>query len=49
MAWGSSSLHLWFKIVIQVDGDVLCLMLVEEEFASKQPRHPENINEMQAE
>ena len=49
MASRSSNFHLWFEVLIQVNGDVLSLLLVEEECAAKQPRHLENINEMQAE
>jgi len=49
MTWRISSLHLLFEVLIQVDGDVLCLLLVEEEFTTKQPLRMENMNDMQAE
>jgi len=49
MAWRSSNLHLWFEVLIQVDGDVVRLLFVEEKCTKKQPRHLENINDMQAE
>ena len=48
MAWRSCNLHLWFEFLIQVDEDVLYLLLVEEECTTKQPRHLENINDMQS-
>jgi len=45
-----SNLHMWFEVVIiEVDGDILCLLLVEIVCATKQPRHLENINDNQAE
>ena len=46
----SSNFHLWFEVVIiEVDGNVLCLLLVVIVCATKQPRHLENINDNQAE
>jgi len=49
MTWRSSNLHLWFEVLIQVDEDVRCGLLVEEVCTKKQPRNLENINDMQAE
>ena len=36
-------------VTIEVDGDILCLLLVEIVCATKQSRHLENINDNQAE
>ena len=49
MYWRSSSLLLCFEVLIQVDGNVLCILLDEEECTKEQPRHMENINDMHAE
>jgi hypothetical protein len=41
---------MWFEVVIiEVDGDILCFLLVEIVCATKQPLHLENINDNQAE
>jgi len=50
MTGRSSNFHLWFEIVIiEVDGDILRLLLVEVVCATKQRHHLENINDNQAE
>jgi hypothetical protein len=39
---------MWFEVVIiEVDGDIIYLLLVEIVCATKQPRHLENINDNQ--
>jgi len=46
----SSNFHLWFEVVIiEVDGDIHCLLPVQIVVTIKQPRHLEDINDNQAE